>query len=461
MKQNLLTRALLFASVSTCPLAQADPAKASRATPPNIIIFLADDLGAEATGCYGGVAFTANLQRMLQELGPVKTPNIDAFAREGILFRQCFATPVCSPSRAELLTGKYNFRSGFTDITSRMKGEQKLNPTLHPTLASRLKTAGYTTGIAGKWHLGPCGNGFDIPKSATEDTNNPHVRECGFDRQCITGGGHLDLYWNPQTGRYTPDILQEWALRFIAEGAQKRQPFFLYYPTPLPHFPYLPTPLNPDGPNPDIHKRENMYGDMRNFPYLVQYLDKQFGEILAKLKQLGIDQNTLILFAGDNGTPPYIVTKIEGNHSIRWGKATMKDTGAWVPFIVGWKGVIKPGTVYQGMIDFSDIAPTCQELAGLPKSADADGISFASLLTKGIQEHPRQAVHVFYQQDYYTRDEHWKLTKKGELFDITHSPVEEKLIPPSSDTPESAAARKRLQEALDRLRPDAQSVAPL
>lgn len=435
---------LLGAALLALPADAALPSKN-----PNIIFILADDLGAEALGCYGGVKFATQKGTVL---GPVKTPNLDALAKNGIQFQHMFATPVCSPSRAQFLTGKYNYRTGFHDIAGRKGATRSLDAQAHPTLATRLKAAGYVTAITGKWHLGNAGGEAFVPKSADKDTDSPHPRECGFDRQCVFGGAHLEDYGKPVKGLYTPDILHAWALRFLDSRKGKAEPFFLYYASPIPHFPYLPTPLNPDGPERGTDKLGKMHGDMTNFPYLVEYLDQQVGEILAKLTELGMRENTLVMFAGDNGTPNWLYTEMRDGRTITWGKGKMTDTGSWVPFIANWPGKIAGGSTYGGLADFSDIMPTCLELAGAETPAGLDGVSFAPQL-QGKPGQPREWVHSLYVDKYFVRNTKWKLRENGELYDVTGSPYVEKLVSVELDTAESKAARRGLQAVLNQLNP--------
>jgi len=418
------------------------PARAA-AQKPNIIYILADDVGFEALGCYGGASYKG--------LGPVKTPNLDAMARSGMQFKYCFACPVCSPARAESLTGKYNFRVGFPRIMGKPGVVDQLDFKAHPTVALRLKEAGYVTAVVGKWHIGPpftkANEAEEIPKSADVDTTYPHPRECGFDRQCLFSGGHLETYGEPKPGKYTPELLQKWALKFLESRKGKSEPFFLYYPNPIPHGPLFPTPLNPNGPTGGKH------GDSKNFPFLMEYLDMQVGEILAKLKELGMSENTLVLFAGDNGTSPPVITTMRDGRDVKGGKGSPLDTGAWVPLLASWPGTIKPGSVYGGMVDFTDILPTCLELAGLTPHAGVDGMSFAPVL-EGKSASPRQAVFVLGGDRWYVRDAKWKLTGTGQLFNVSNSPYVEAPVKPDSDTPESRAARVHLQSVLDKIHPE-------
>jgi arylsulfatase A len=269
---------------------------------PNVVVILADDLGFETLGCYGGRNYKiigSGENPSAEILGPVKTPNLDALAASGMRFTTCFACPVCSPARSELLTGQYNFRTGFVDVRGRAGAVDSLDPGKFPTLPAQLKGAGYVTGISGKWHLG---GQCSFPTRDQLNTNHEHVNSCGFDYQYVMPGSELSSpgYGKPKPGEYTPEWFHRWALKFVENSHTRHQPFFLYYPSPIPHYSsrkdprYAPTPLNPDA-----------VGN-KNFPYLVEYLDQQVGDLVKKLEELGIRDNTLIL------TCPLFLVQIMG-----------------------------------------------------------------------------------------------------------------------------------------------------
>lgn len=440
MKSPILAVGAAFLMAWTAHAAKTAVAK------PNIIFILADDLGVEALGCYGGASYKG--------LGTVRTPNLDAMAGDGMMFMKCFSTPVCSPARSELLTGKYNFRTGFIDIAGRNGATSSLDALAHPTIATQLKAAGYVTAVAGKWHLGPPENMKEIPTTSEKDTDYPHPRECGFERQCIFGGAHLEPYGKPTPEDYTPARIQDWVLRFLESRKAKSEPFFLYYPSPIPHDPILPTPLNPDGA---LGKNAGgnfgqKRGDLSNFPYLIEYLDRQVGEVLKKLTDLGLRDNTLVFFSGDNGTNKPITTVMRDGREIPGGKGSMLDTGSQVPLLANWPGVIKPGSVDDNLVDYTDIMPTCLELAGATLPKGIDGISFASQL-EGKPGKTREWVHSLFVDKYFVRDAKWKLRENGRLYDVSSAPYAETQVNPESDTPESKAARDRLQAVLDKLHP--------
>jgi arylsulfatase A-like enzyme len=401
---------------------------------PNIIIILADDLGDQSIGAYGGRFF-----RRDDFSAPIRTPNIDTLSAEGMRFERAFATPVCSPSRAQLLTGKYAYRVGFPDIAGRNGAVDSLDPEKHTTLARALKDAGYVTALAGKWHLGqrapPVG-------PDAEETDSKHITACGFDRQFNTLGAYMRDYGSPKPGEYAPDRIQSWVLRFLDSRKDRPEPFFLYYASPLAHTPLKPTPLNPDGPAEGIE----------NFPFIIEYLDRQVGEVMAKLDELGMRENTLVLFSGDNGTHGFSSVMADGSVMVA-GKATMKDSGSRVPLIANWRGVIEPARVSRRLVDFTDIMPTCLDLTGVPAPEGLDGVSFAPRL-RGQRGTPREWVHVLMVDEYFVRDEWLKLREDGTLYDVRIPSRRETPIPPDRMSTRVIAAKQKLEAVARRLHPN-------
>lgn len=194
--------------------------------------------------------------------------------------------------------------------------------------------------------------------------------------------------------------------------------------------------MNPNGPG--AGKR----GDPANFPYVMEYLDQQVGEVLQKLTALGMRENTLVIFAADNGGDA-LTTVMRDGREITGHKGSLDDTGSWVPMLADWPGVISAGSVNQGLVDFTDVMPSCLDLAGAPRPAGLDGVSFAPQL-QGKPSQPREWVHVFQINRCFVRDAKWKLRENGQLFDVSNSPPLEKLVLPRSETAESKAARARL-----------------
>jgi len=217
-------------------------------------------------------------------------------------------------------------------------------------------------------------------------------------------------------------------------------PFYFYFPTHLVHGPILRTPDSKPG---GILYDEN-----------VAYLDKQVGQVVAELDRLGIRENTLIIFTGDNGTARQSGTI--GGRQINGQKGTMLEGGAHVPFIANWKGVAPAGRVLKGLLDFSDVFPTFTELAGarMPSGVKFDGRSFAPQL-RGQPGHPREWIFVQLGNRWYTRNTGWKLNQNGELFDMSDAPFVEKFIPAEGQSAAVKAARASLQAVLDELNPAA------
>ena len=407
-----------FVSLNLCLLSSLLPVLAqeqSAPSKPNIIMILSDDVGIGDVGCSGG---------------PFKTPHIDTLAIGGTRFEYCYATPLCGPSRCQLLTGLYPFRTGLINNNS----HEAIQPGHEIMMPTVLKKAGYVTASVGKWGQMSFGPG-----------------EWGFDEYLMFPGS--GRYWREQTaryrvngqrrnlpeGQYLPDLMHEFVVSFIAR--HKDQPFFLYYPMSHIHGPIVRTPDSKPGAGQD-----ELYADN------IAYMDKLVGKLMAELDRLHLREKTVVLFAGDNGTARFGVnTATVNGRRIIGMKATMLEGGSRVPLLVNWPGVTPGAKVSHDLIDFSDFFATFAELGGaeLPKGVTLDSHSFAAQI-KGEKGAPREWVYVELNGRSYVRNDRFKLTKKGELFDLSEAPYKEILIASDTTDPAAIDARKHLQEILDR-----------
>jgi arylsulfatase A-like enzyme len=366
---------------------------------PNIVFILADDLGYGDLSCYGQKHF--------------QTPNLDKMAAGGILFTQHYSgTTVCAPSRSSLMTGQH---TGHTPIRGnkgwKPEGQWPMKESAF-TVAEMLKKAGYTTGAFGKWGLGFIETEGDPNKQGFDEFY-------GFNCQSLAHNyfpGHL---WNNHekiilegnTGdkfqQYAPELIHQQALQFIEKN--KAKPFFLYYPSTIPHAELLLPEENlaefrgkflPEkeykgaGPG-DSNFREGPYGTQAEshaaFAAMVTLLDKQVGEILAKLKELGLEKNTLVIFSSDNGPhleggadPDYF----DSNGPLKGYKRDLYEGGMRVPMIAFWEGKIVAGSKSEHISAFWDFLPTVAEITGVKAPENIDGISYLpALLGKEQKQH--------------------------------------------------------------------------
>jgi arylsulfatase A len=391
---------------------------------PNIVFILSDDYGLDGVGCYGS------------DRHKERTPNLDALARDGIRFERCYSTPLCGPTRCQIMTGRYPFRTGgLTNQTAGRPAPQDEYP-----LARVLKEAGYDTCCVGKWRqMGATPGDWGFTEYITDQTAGGWYWQKSY-----TKNGQLI---KTDKEIYFPDVAHDFALDFLrrhvaAAASPPAKPFFLYYSSHLVHGPILRTPDS----KPDEKDRDALYNDN------VAYLDKQMGGLAAELDRLGLRENTLIVFSGDNGTAGQSGTI--GGRQINGHKGTMMEGGVRVPLIANWKGVAPAGRVLKDLVDFSDLLPTFAEAAGakLPEGVTIDGRSFAPQL-HGQKGNPREWIFVQLGRNWYVRDDGWKLNQGGELFDMKDAPFVEKLIAADSTDEAAVAARKRLQAVLDKLNP--------
>ncbi len=354
----------LFVMIGLC-LAGATLSAAEKL--PNIVIFLADDLGYGDLGCYGNTV--------------IKTPNLDAFAKQGLRLTQCYsASAVCSPSRSAILTGRTPYRNGvFTWIP------ENRSPFLRAseiTSARLLKEKGYATAHIGKWHL----NGY------FNQPNHPQPSDHGFEHWFSTQNNAAPSHKNPNnyvrngepvgelTGFSAPLVADE-AIRWIKEGRDKSKPFFVCVWTHEPHLPIESDPqyqsLYDAIENPDVRQH---HGN-------VTQLDAAFGKLMRALDEMQLSEETFVVFTADNGP--------EGNGDngrtrgstggLRGRKRDVYEGGIRVPGIVRWPGKIKPGTTSDVPVIGSDLFPTVLAIAGasLPADRVIDGGNLLPLVTEG------------------------------------------------------------------------------
>ncbi len=427
------------------PEENAEARSVDAVSKPNIVLILADDLGIECLSAYGGKSH--------------KTPHIDQLAKEGMRFTHCFSNPFCSPSRAQLLTGRYPFQNGLKVVLhSRSQENIYLRPS-QPSFVRQLNQHGYSTQIVGKWH---------VSLEHKHDT----IKEFGFDHSQTwqifdEQGGKTTRYWKPYLkrdgavvaeeikDRYGPDVDLEVYLDFIESNVKAKTPFLAFYSTCLPHYPWEPTPDSLDQtyrvPNAG-HK-----GDPKYFPDMVTYLDKQIGFMLEKLDDLGIADDTIVIFLADNGTDRDLVNMWGDGQRIPGGKGTMTDRGTHVPLIVRWPGNIIAGSTCNDLVDLSDVFPTLCDVTGSPLPQQTiHGRSFAQQLLgnsvkSGEPTQPRDWIHIQNAGDRQVRNRDYMLDNQGRLRRVV--PLGEGHSEPSSKDiiPKDAAARSALNAAFEAL----------
>lgn len=418
-----IVRIFLTAIVAATPLLgfAADAPKK-----PNIIYILADDLGINGVSCYGADIY--------------QTPNIDKLAAGGLRFTHAYATPLCGPSRCLLMTGRYAFRTGMTGNDS----GPLIKPANEVMMPRTLKSAGYVTAQVGKWSqlpLQPGDFGFDEYLRFKGSGTYWNTQERG--KEYTLNGKQIPLRDN----EYLPEVMHNFVVDFMTR--HKDQPFYVYYSMSHVHSDILRTPDSaPDS--------KDFFTDN------IVYMDKLVGKLLAELDRLKLRDNTLIVFAGDNGLVPGETERSTVNGKVLCGfKGNMQEGGSLEPFIVNWPGVTPVGKISSDLVDFSDVYPTLAEVAGakLPEGVKLDGRSIVPQL-HGQPGNQRDSIYVQLGKHWFVREKDWKLNESGELFDMTGAPFKEMLIAKDTTDAAAIAARKRLQAELDRLNPMGGMVDP-
>lgn len=421
-------------------VAQAAPAR------PNVVLLLVDDLGYEALGAYGGVSY--------------ETPALDRLAASGVRFTHAYATPLCAPSRLQLMTGRYTHRN-YTEWGVLPKGEI--------TFGNVLRDAGYATYVAGKWQLwghtliwdpeGPC-----CPQQGQTPT------DAGFDEYLLwylgtKGGRYADPVLSgtgeeaeTHGGAYGPDLLADFVVDAIERqvGERPEQPFLVYYSLVLVHAPFVPTPDSP-GWLGDRHAN-----DPAHFPDMVAYVDKIVGRILDVLEEEGARDETLVLLTGDNGTPLGIVSELADGTRVPGEKSRPTDGGTRVPLLASWPGTIQAGRVSDALVDFTDFLPSLAEVAGaaVPDDRIIDGKSFVPVLA-GAGQGVREWVFTDFRPRFpgipevtYIRDRRFKLYGDGRFFDIESDVAEAAPLDVDALSEPASAAHVALGGALREIYPD-------
>jgi arylsulfatase A len=411
---------------------------------PNIVLIMADDIGIEGIGCYGGESYA--------------TPNIDRLAAGGMRFTHAYAQPLCTPTRIEVMTGKYNHRNwtyfGILDPKER-------------TFGHILKDAGYRTCISGKWQLQSY-DPPDFPNAENRRGKGMVVTEAGFEEHCLFHAWHTEdkgsryadptyykngVLFKQQAGQYGPDISADFLLDFLKR--HKDEPNFLYYPMALPHWPMVPTPDSTVWANQSRRFEE----DTKYFRDMVEYMDKIVGRLVGGIREMGLLENTLILFYGDNGTHLKITSRMDGR-DVPGGKATTRQTGIRVPLVANWPVKIKPGQANSDLIDASDFLPTLTDIAGarIPDDHHLDGRSFAPQLL-GSRGNPRDWCFFWYDprpgwdksrfsREIFALDHNYKLFDDGRMFYIKGNGVAEVELNTEVLSPRAGLAREKLLGAI-------------
>ena len=428
-------------------------ATSTAAAPPNIVLIMADDLGYGELGCYGATR--------------CQTPRLDQLAATGLRLTDFHSNgAVCSPTRAALMTGRYQQRCGIDGVVTAKNHRDAGMPITEETLAEVLARAGYATGIFGKWHLGYA--------ASFGPTNQGFAEFRGFVSGNIDLFSHIDQegwydWWQRNSlaaePGYAPHLLTEHGVDFIHR--HKDQPFFLYLPHPAPHYPYQGPS---DGANRSIQQGPSPAGlvEVQTVPALVgsdaarayremvEDLDTQVGRIVDTLESCGLRDNTLLVFCSDNGG---IAKPALGgdNGPLRGRKGQLYEGGHRVPAIFNWPGKIKPRVSKELVLTF-DLLPTFAELAGVTPTAELDGTSLTDLLVDN-QPLPARPLAWLSGPAMAYREGPWKLLiqkRSVELFNL-----EDDLAEANNLAAEQPARANRMRAAADDLRMQIRGTIPM
>jgi arylsulfatase A-like enzyme len=373
---------------------------------PNVLIFLADDLGCHDLGCWGA-----------QDL---KTPNIDALAASGARFTNWYAAaPVCAPSRAGLLTGRYPIRAGVPNNGPPLRATEK-------TIAELVKPAGYATGLFGKWHLGSGGD--------TSPNAHGFDRFFGFHSGCIDYFSHRYYWGEPNTvnyhdlwrdrteifedGEYATELFAREASQFVRDN--RSRPFFAYVPFNAPHYPM-------HAPKKYLERFAGLEQERRTYAAMISALDDGVGLVMRTVREAGLAENTLVFFSADNGATREARAGLNqkpataGNNApFRGNKFSAFDGGMHVPMIMNWPGVVRGSQVVREVGSHLDLLPTICAATGAAPPGDRtmDGFDALPLATAAAKS-KHEAIYWSSGGQLAARRGPWKLVKDGKTFDGT------------------------------------------
>lgn len=377
------------------------PALVSRERPrrkPNVLLIFTDDQGSIDLNCYGSK--------------DLHTPNLDRLAREGMRFTQFYvAAPVCSPSRAALMTGRYPQRAGVPGNVSSQPGHAGM-PTEQVTIAEMLKSAGYATGHVGKWHLGYTPE--TMPNEQGYDSSFGHMGGCIDNYSHFfywSGPNRHDLWRNGEEvwhdGEFFGELMVDECKRFM--DANKDRPFFLYWAINMPHYPL-------QGTEKWRKRYRHLEAPRRMYAAFVSTMDEMVGEVVHHLDKLGLRDNTLVIFLSDHGHSVETRTFGGGGNAgpYRGHKFTLWEGGIRVPCIVSWPGRIPKSAVREQMAISMDWMPTIAEYCGVDlPGCKIDGKSIVPVIQSPDARSPHEVLHWETGKHWAVRQGDWKLVHNG------------------------------------------------
>lgn len=392
---------------------------------PNVVIIVSDDQGYGDLSCMGATDF--------------RTPRLDELARSGARFTSfCVNSPVCSPSRASLLTGRYPGNAGVRNILMAHRDTPGLAPDA-PTLAEALRDEGYYTGLVGKWHLGAAGGSRPNDRGFTESFGHlggafdfySHLIWGAANREVVRDGkkgiGFLmhDLWENGtevwRDGEYATEMFGERAVQFVRQAARRDEPFFLYLAFNAPHHPM-------HAPEKYKERFADLPWDRQIMAAMISAMDDQIGNVMDELERQGVRENTIVLFLSDNGPSRQSRNWLDGSIDWYYGgssgaltghKFSLFEGGIRVPAIMSWPAQVPAGQVVDGLALGMDVFPTALRAAGGdPSQYEIDGSDLTAMVAEG-SDSPHEDEDVFWEMGVQTavRRGRWKLVLDGLLID--------------------------------------------